>query len=105
MAAYFLKRCLVTLPTVFGITIVCFFLVQLTPGGPVEQTLAQWRQSSGGETGGGRIAQVTEEQRQALIAYYGFDKPIYVRYFRWLGKLARFDFGESSFDTLYPAPG
>src|SRR5215210_3917143 len=96
MPAYFLKRLLVAIPTLLGISLVCFALVQMTPGGPVEQAMAEWRQSSvGGEAGGGRVSQVTEEQRQALIEYYGFDKPVHVRYFAWLGKLLRLDFGES----------
>ena len=85
-------------PTLSGVSIVCFFLVQLTPGGPVEQEIAQWRKAGAfGETGGGRTTQVTEEQRQALLEYYGFDKPIVARYFFWVGKLVRLDFGESYF--------
>lgn len=98
MAGYFLQRALVSLPTLLGISVLCFFLVQLTPGGPVEQALAEMRQSSvGGEVGGGRVQQVTEEQRQTLIAYYGFDKPLHTRYFLWLGKLVTLDLGESYF--------
>jgi microcin C transport system permease protein len=98
MGHYFLNRVLISLPTLFGISVVCFFLVQLTPGGPVEQTIAQWRQSGvGGEMGGGRISSITEEQRQALVAYYGFDKPIPVRYVLWILKFVQLDFGESYF--------
>jgi microcin C transport system permease protein len=96
MWIYFLKRILFSLPTLLGISIVCFFLVQLTPGGPVEMEIAKMRQASaGGEVGGGRISEITEEQRAALTAYYGFDKPIAIRYFHWLWKLVRFDFGSS----------
>ncbi|MBI4403859.1 MAG: ABC transporter permease subunit [Deltaproteobacteria bacterium] len=104
MLSYFIKRLLVAIPTLIGISLVCFFLVQLTPGGPVEQTIAQWRLAgTGGETGGGRSAQITEEQRQALIEYYGFDKPIHIRYLRWLGKLVCLDLGESYYyeDTVW----
>lgn len=96
MLRYFLQRVLVSLPTLFGISLICFVLVQLTPGGPVEMAIAQARMSSvGGETSAGRTSSVTEEQREALIAYYGFDKPIHTRYFSWLYKLATFDLGES----------
>lgn len=96
MARYFLKRCLVALPTLFGISIVVFCLVQLTPGGPVEHAIEEMRHASiGGESGGGRAAAITEEQRQLLVELYGFDKPLPVRYARWIGQLARFDFGES----------
>lgn len=96
MWLYFLKRILFSLPTLLGISLVCFFLVQLTPGGPVEMEIAKMRQAAaGGEVGGGRVTEITEEQRQALIAYYGFDKPIATRYAQWLWKLIRFDFGSS----------
>jgi len=81
-----------------GISLVCFFLVQLTPGGPVEMQLAQWRSGlvgSEGSSGGGQTAGITEEQRQALIEYYGFDKPVVTRYFTWMGKLMHLDFGDS----------
>lgn len=100
MTRYFLQRLVVALPTLLGISVLCFFLVQMTPGGPVEQALAEMRQSSvGGEVGGGRVSQITEEQRQALVEYYGFDKPILTRYFLWLGKLVTLDLGESYFHS------
>ncbi|MBI1859672.1 MAG: ABC transporter permease subunit [Deltaproteobacteria bacterium] len=83
------------IPVLFGISVILFALIQFTPGGPVEQLMAQWRQSGIGETGGGRITAITEEQRQRLVAYYGFDKPLTVRYFSWLGKTLRGDLGES----------
>jgi len=96
MLFYFTKRIFVSLPTLLGISLLCFVLVQMTPGGPVEMQIAQWRMSAvGGETSSGKNSQVTDEQREALIAYYGFDKPLISRYFTWLGKLIRFDFGDS----------
>src|SRR5450755_2854298 len=95
MAIYFLKRIASAIPTLLGISVVCFFLVQMTPGGPVEQTIAEWRGFGGGEAGGSRASPVTEEQRQMLIHYYGFDKPILTRYFDWLGKIVTGDLGES----------
>lgn len=96
MLAYFTKRLLVALPTLFGISLLCFMLVQMTPGGPVEMQIAQWRMSAvGGEASSGKNSQVTEEQREALIKYYGFDKPLVTRYFIWIKKLLMFDLGES----------
>ncbi len=96
MLRYFASRLVATLPTLLGISLLCFTLVQLTPGGPVEQAMASWRQGgAGGEVGGGKVSQITDEQRQNLIAYYGFDKPLYQRYFIWMGKLLRLDLGES----------
>lgn len=96
MVLYSLKRVALAIPTLLGISLVCFVLVQLTPGGPVEQALARWRMSAvGGESGADRTLQITEEQRQALIAYYGFDKPILTRYFHWVSRLVQLDFGDS----------
>lgn len=97
MLKYFLSRALISIPTLLGITVLCFFLVHLTPGGPVEQAIAQMRLAgSGGETGGGgSAAEITDTQRQWLEEYYGFDKPIYRRYFEWLGKIFTLDFGIS----------
>ncbi len=79
-----------------GISLLCFFLIQLTPGGPVEVQMAQWRNSGvGGEAGAGKMSQITDEQRQALVVYYGFDKPIAVRYLSWMWKLVRGNLGDS----------
>lgn len=98
MSVYFIKRLAATIPALIGVSLVCFFLVQLTPGGPVEQTLAEWRHSGIGAEGvSSRMQQITEEQRLALIAYYGFDKPIHVRYFQWIVNLFCLDLGESYF--------
>lgn len=95
---YFLKRVAIAFPTLLGISLVYFLLVQLTPGGPVEETLAEWQHSGlAGESSGARVAQVTDEQREALIAYYGFDKPIFLRYVLWMKKLLQGDLGESYF--------
>jgi len=89
MLAYFLKRLLLVVPTLLGITLVCFALTQFIPGGPVEQQLLAMRGLSGDATGGaGGGAQgpstVTAHIRQDLIRYYGFDLPLHTRYKRWL---------------------
>lgn len=96
MGYYFIKRTLIAIPTLIGISLLCFLLVQFTPGGPVEQTIAAWRHAGiGGETGATRSAQVTEDQRKMLMEYYGFDKPVLVRYVSWMAHIMRLDFGES----------
>ncbi len=95
MKDYLLRRLLYAIPTLLGITLVCFCLVQLSPGGPVEQTLAEWKHAAAGESGSDRSAQVTEEQRQALIEYFGFHEPILTRYVKWMGKIFMLDLGES----------
>tara|TARA_B110000037_G_scaffold164673_1_gene186241 strand:- start:1168 stop:2187 length:1020 start_codon:yes stop_codon:yes gene_type:complete len=75
-------------PTFLGITFVCFLLCQFVPGGPVEQAMLQMRGDAGGggEGAGGALGsgEVSEAQREALRAHFGFDKPILVRYWDWL---------------------
>ena len=85
--AYLVRRLLLMVPTFLGITIACFALCQMVPGGPVEQAIAQMRGLGAGD-GGGRGprsgAAVSAEQRKALEAHFGFDKPLPVRYWNWL---------------------
>ena len=97
MRDYFIKRTLLILPTLFGITIACFIVMQVVPGGPVEQAIQRIKSSTqSGTTGGNSIqSAITAEEIDNIKKYYGFDQPILVRYFRWLGKLLRFDFGTS----------
>ena len=83
---YFLRRLLLMVPTFVGITLGCFALCQVVPGGPVEQALAKMRGLGAGEAGRGPHAgaAVTAEQRQALEAHFGFDQPVWKRYGTWL---------------------
>lgn len=83
---YFLRRVVLMVPTFVGITLVCFALCQVVPGGPVEQALAKMRGLGVGVAGRGPHAgaAVTAEQRQALEAHFGFDQPILKRYWTWL---------------------
>ncbi|MCR5414282.1 MAG: ABC transporter permease subunit [Kiritimatiellae bacterium] len=86
--SYLTRRLLLVIPTFIGITIVCFSLTRLLPGGPVELKLMQMRGvASGGETAAGGSANasgVTEEYRKQLEKQYGFDKPLHVQYWDWL---------------------
>jgi len=84
------------IPTMIGITIVCFTLIQMVPGGPVEQYLSR---ISGAESMRGANAQssIGREEIEIVKAYYGFDRPAIERYFTWLGNLMRLDFGTSYF--------
>ncbi|HMP73552.1 MAG TPA: ABC transporter permease subunit [Kiritimatiellia bacterium] len=81
---YFLRRLLLVIPTFLGITILVFMLIQFVPGGPVEQALMQM--SGGGEAGSGAAqgAAITEEYRRQLEQHFGFDRPLYERYWNWL---------------------
>jgi microcin C transport system permease protein len=84
------------IPTLIGITIVCFTLIQMVPGGPVEQYLSR---ISGAESLQGANANNTISQEEVAIvrAYYGFDRPAIERYFSWLWNLLHLDFGDSYF--------
>jgi microcin C transport system permease protein len=102
VTAYILKRLLLMIPTLFGVLLVTFAIVQFVPGGPVEQMVAQLEgRDSGGERAaaaatGYRGRQGLDEKRIAEIRQlYGFDKPPHERFFRMLGQFARFDLGKS----------
>jgi len=103
MTAYFIRRLLLIIPTFIGITIMVFIITRFVPGGPIERIIAQAQQMQ--VLGIGNVAgPSTEEQRQPLSEeqleelkkYYGFDKPVLVSYFLWLGKVIRGDLGVST---------
>lgn len=97
MGKYLLKRLLVMLPTLFGVTLIVFAVINLAPGSPVEQRLQQLRFGGGDPSdGGGRDSSaVSDEVLAALNKQYGFDKPLHERYIIWLKNIATLDFGES----------
>ena len=82
MLRYLAKRLLMMIPLLFGITLISFTVIHLAPGEPTDlQTDLNPKASA--------------ELRDRLRAQYDLDKPIIVQYGKWLGRLARFDFGES----------
>jgi peptide/nickel transport system permease protein len=90
MLTYTLRRLAYLVPTLLGITIVTFLIINLAPGDPV--AVIQ----------GGQIqARISPEAYQQMLKLYGLDKPIHVRYLTWLRRLATFDFGDS-FRTYQP---
>jgi microcin C transport system permease protein len=104
MYAYILKRLLLMIPTLLGILLLTFVVIQFVPGGPVEQMVAQLQgRDTGGEgaavAGAGyRGRQGVDAARIAEIrAFYGFDKPAPERFWQMLGQFARFDLGKSFF--------
>jgi hypothetical protein len=82
---YLIRRLMLLVPTFFGITVVCFMLTRLLPGGPVEMAMAKMRGGGGGgEAGGGANATlVSEDMKKELERQFGFDQPIYKQYFNW----------------------
>lgn len=124
MAAYIIRRILFMIPTLLGIMLVSFVVVQFAPGGPVERVIAQLSGSDTGATsrisgGGGdfgargpaqgasQIDATNSKYRGAqgldpefikkLEKQFGFDKPAYERFGLMLWNFARFDFGSSYF--------
>ena len=97
---YVIRRLLLMVPTFIGITVVTFVLCQFVPGGPIDQLKLQIAGGQGGEVitaPSGESAQlnIPEEQLRVLEEYYGFDKPIPLRYLSWLWNLVRLDLGTS----------
>ncbi|MCK5564078.1 MAG: ABC transporter permease [Planctomycetes bacterium] len=84
MINYIIRRLLLVIPTLVGITLVTFVIVNLAPGDP-----AQFQSQ------GIMDPEVSIRIHEQLREYYGLDKPIHVRYAKWLGKIARLDFGTS----------
>lgn len=123
MGAYILRRVLLIPLTLLGILTVNFFIIQIAPGGPVEQVLAQVRGTavsatgrvsgtagsevapsggqSGSTTGGEGSYRGAQGLDPAFVAQiekqFGFDQPLHVRYLKMLGDYLVFDLGESFF--------
>lgn len=96
MYQYLLRRLLLIVPTLFGITLVVFFIINMAPGGPVEQRIQALKFSGGmGGMESSNSSAVTDEVIEALKKQYGFDKPVYERYAIWIKNLLALDFGES----------
>ncbi len=124
MLAYIIRRLLLVVPTLLGIMVVNFAIIQFAPGGPVEQTIAKWQgqaveatsrfsgagadlqgESNAAASGGGGASKYRGAQglRPEIIAeiekQYGFDKPAHQRFLKMLGDYIRFDFGESYYSN------
>ena len=101
MKTYILRRLLLMIPTLVGISLVCFILIQLIPGGPVEELVSR-AQSAAAKRGGADASKaLSPEQIAQIQAYFGFDKPAWQRYLQWLWNVLHLDFGTS---YTYGAP-
>lgn len=117
MAAYIFRRLLLIIPTLLGIMIINFALVQFVPGGPIEQIIAQLE--GGGDVfegfagGGNEIAQETAGDSEyagarglppefiaELEKEFGFDKPPLERFLNMMWNYMTLDFGESYFRSI-----
>ena len=122
MLAYIIRRLLLIIPTLFGVMLLSFLIIQAAPGGPVERILAQIEgtavgalsrvtEGSGGDfaAGPGQSGGPGEQSRYRgargldpefiakLEKQFGFDKPLHERFLKMMGNYLTFDFGESYF--------
>ncbi len=125
LAAYIFRRLLLMIPTLLGIMLISFVIIQFVPGGPVERMIAQLQghntDATARFTGGGggdtvmnhspqmgagegskyRGAQGLDPEFVAeLEKMYGFDKPAHERFFQMVGNYLRFDLGESYYRNV-----
>jgi len=96
MTGYFVRRFLLIIPTFIGITMAVFLVMNFVPGGPVERQIMQYKMSLA-QRGGGRSVDVDipQEALDEMRRYYGFDKPVHIRYAQWLWKVLHLDLGRS----------
>ncbi len=87
MRAYFIKRIVLIVPTLLGISLISFLIIQLAPGDPA--------QLSAGEGTNGLNQAVAQQIIEETRAIYGLDQPLHVQYWRWLTRIVTFDFGYS----------
>jgi microcin C transport system permease protein len=121
MFAYIFRRLMLMVPTLLGIMVINFIIIQAAPGGPVEQMLSQIQgtasnatdrisgnvsdtssriqtDTSGGGAGTYRGARgLPKELIERIEKMYGFDKPMHERFFLMMKNYLVFDFGESFF--------
>ena len=120
MLAYIVRRLLLIIPTLFGIMVINFVIMQFAPGGPVEQAIARLRGEAVEATarfsgGGGELGTQAPQQGSGTTSRYrgaqgldpaiikqierqfGFDKPAHERFFMMIGNYLQFDFGQSFF--------
>ena len=124
MGAYILRRLLLMVPTILGIMLISFAVIQFAPGGPVEQVIAQitgqggaatdrisgsggdFNQQNSAQAGGENTSKYRGAQGldpefiKKLEKQFGFDKPAWERFGLMIWNYARFEFGESYFRDI-----
>ncbi len=89
MKAYLFKRLLQIIPTLLGITLITFLIIQLSPGNPA---MLKLKMAAEGQVSDNAISQQIVEQTKKL---YGLDKPIPIQYLLWVKRVLTLDFGNS----------
>ncbi|NHN31741.1 ABC transporter permease [Paenibacillus agricola] len=80
MAQFLLKRIILMIPTLLGVSIIVFLMLQIVPGDPIDSILSP---------------DATEADRQKLVQEMGFDQPLYIQYMDWMMHILRGDLGQS----------
>jgi peptide/nickel transport system permease protein len=92
MRSYLIKRILLMIPTLLGISMISFVIIQLAPGDPAAMRI-------GNAEGGARDQAMAEKIIAETRALYGLDQPLHVQYGRWLKRIVTLDFGNSLRDN------
>lgn len=115
MGAYIFRRLLLMIPTLIGIMVINFTLIQFLPGGPIEQIISQLEEAGSATDrisgGGAEVSSGQSETYQGarglpkefiaeLEKQFGFDKPPLERFIQMMGNYFKFDFGESYFRSI-----
>lgn len=80
MVSYIIRRTLMAIPLLLGITIISFAIIQMAPGDPASMLMDP---------------SISPKDRAVVIEKYGLDKPVHIQYFKWLGSMVQGDFGNS----------
>ena len=116
MLSYIFRRLILIVPTLVGIMCINFFLVQFVPGGPIEQIISDLEKNSSflDSIGGGSQEVRTSDGLESykgsiglpkdfideLEEQFGFDKPLWERFFSMMYDYITFDFGDSYFRSI-----
>lgn len=101
MTTYFVRRFLLTIPTLLGVTLIVFLITRIVPGGPLERRIMEYRMASvqGGGGGGTTVVDSTtmipESALKELKKTFNLDKPAPVAYLIWLKRVLQLDLGDS----------
>ena len=99
MTGYFIRRFLLIIPTFIGITMAAFLVMHFVPGGPIERQIMAYKMALAQEGGGGGLGtfgtEIPPEALEEMKKFYGFDKPVHIRYLTWLNNIVHLDLGTS----------
>jgi len=100
VSSYFIRRLLLIIPTFIGITLAAFLVMHFVPGGPIERQIMAYKMAMAQEGGGGATVgqfgtEISPDALEEMRRFYGFDKPVHIRYATWLWNVLHLDLGRS----------